>query len=83
MTALVTGRWAKKEIRARSPHHDDGDSQEESETSAVSDTSSESVSIAIGKSFGRLEALRMAARKFEPESLFFAHLPVTRAVTEL
>ena len=33
----------------------------------MSDTSSESVSIAIGKSFGRLEALRMAARKFEPE----------------
>ena len=33
----------------------------------MSDTSSESVSIAIGKSFGRLEALRMAARKFDPE----------------
>jgi hypothetical protein len=31
----------KKEVRTRSPHHDDGDSQEESETSAMSGTSSE------------------------------------------
>jgi len=41
VTALVTGRWAKKEVRTRSPHHDDDDSQEESETSVMSGASSE------------------------------------------
>ena len=31
----------KKEVRTLSPHHDDGDPQEESETSAMSGTGSE------------------------------------------
>jgi hypothetical protein len=39
----VTGRWGKtgSDSKVRSPHHDDGDSQEEYETSAMSGTSSE------------------------------------------
>ena len=63
----------KKEIRARTFEvrimmmvtHCDKKSQRPARR--VTQALRSGVSIAIGKSFGRLEALRMAARKFEPE----------------
>ena len=62
----------KKEVRTRSPHHDDRDSQEESETRAMSCTSSEKrrLDITGGRASGGWPpeaALRMAARKFGSE----------------
>ena len=80
MTALVTGRWAKKEVRTRSPHHDDDDSQEESETSAMSGASSERRRLDSTREELREAggwppeaALRMAARKFGPEERHHGH----------
>jgi hypothetical protein len=63
-------QMGKKEIRAPSPHYDDGDSQEESETSEMSGTSSEKRRLDSTREEFReagQEAFRMAARKFGPE----------------
>ena len=60
----------EKEIRDRRPHHDDGDSHEESETSEMSGTSSEKRRLDCTREALREagpEALRMAARRFGPE----------------
>ena len=77
MTALVTGRWAKKriglEVRTMMIPYDD-DSQEESDTSAMSGASSERRRLDSNREELREAggwppeaALRMAARKFGPE----------------